>query len=196
VNIPKIVTQRLLLTISGPEAAEQFVQFNRENDLHLAPWHGPMSARAFDLDACREDLERQIKAFYDDRRYSFTIFPADSGSDGPVLGYINYGEVVRGLFQAAYMGYALAKRAEGHGYMTEAAKASLQFMFETVRLHRIMANYQPQNHRSAAVLRRLGFTIEGTARNYLYIGNAWKDHVLTSLTNPQPAPPSGLVPRP
>lgn len=190
-EVPQLVTERLLLTISGPEAAEQFVQFNRENDVHLAPWNGPMNARAFDEDACREDLERQITAFHDDRRYSFTIFSGDAGADGPVLGYINYGEVVRGLFQAAYMGYALAKRAERHGYMTEAARASLQYMFETARLHRIMANYQPQNDRSAAVLRKLGFTIEGTARNYLYIGGAWRDHVLTSLTNPHAAPPSG-----
>lgn len=183
-DVPRLLTERLLLTIPGPAAAEAYVQFNRENDLHLAPWNGPMTARAFDADAVRQDLERQLAAFHEDRRYSFTIFARDTDTDAPPLGYINFGEVVRGAFQACYMGYALAKRAEGRGYMTEAALVSLDYMFTVVRLHRVMANYQPHNHRSAAVLRRLGFTIEGTAKNYLYIGGAWRDHVLTSLTAP------------
>ena len=46
-----------------------------------------------------------------------------------------------------------------------------------------MANYVPRNTRSAAVLERLGFTIEGEAKDYLYINGVWEDHVLTSLTN-------------
>lgn len=47
-----------------------------------------------------------------------------------------------------------------------------------------MANYMPANRRSAAVLDRLGFAIEGKAKAYLYLGGQWRDHVLTSLTNP------------
>ncbi len=183
-DVPLLLTERLLLTLPGPAAARAYVQFNRENDVHLAPWNGPMSARAFDEEAVAQDLERQMSAFRDDRRYIFTIFPRAAGAAGPPLGYINFSEVVRGAFQACYMGYALAKRAEGCGYMTEAATASLGYMFEIARLHRIMANYQPHNHRSAAVLRRLGFTIEGTAKDYLFIGGAWRDHILTSLTAP------------
>jgi ribosomal-protein-alanine N-acetyltransferase len=33
-------------------------------------------------------------------------------------------------------------------------------------------------------LQRLGFRVEGLARNYLYINGAWRDHVLTALTYP------------
>ena len=40
-------------------------------------------------------------------------------------------------------------------------------------------------HVSAALLARLGFVREGLARDYLYIGNAWRDHVLNALTNPR-----------
>jgi ribosomal-protein-alanine N-acetyltransferase len=46
-----------------------------------------------------------------------------------------------------------------------------------------MANYRPQNERSARLLERLGFTREGLAKDYLFIDGAWRDHVLTSLTN-------------
>ncbi len=35
--------------------------------------------------------------------------------------------------------------------------------------------------RSAQVLARLGFQIEGRARRYLQLNGVWRDHVLTSL---------------
>jgi ribosomal-protein-alanine N-acetyltransferase len=48
----------------------------------------------------------------------------------------------------------------------------------------------PHNTRSAAVLKRLGFAVDGYARDYLMIDGRWQDHILTSLLNPdwtQPA---------
>jgi ribosomal-protein-alanine N-acetyltransferase len=47
-----------------------------------------------------------------------------------------------------------------------------------------MANYIPCNERSARVLKRLGFEVEGYARDYLFLAGNWQDHVLTSLINP------------
>lgn len=38
--------------------------------------------------------------------------------------------------------------------------------------------------RAARVLQRLGFTIEGTAKDYLFLAGRWQDHILTSLINP------------
>ena len=46
----------------------------------------------------------------------------------------------------------------------------------------MQANYIPENHRSARLLQRLGFRVEGLARNYLFINGAWRDHVLAALT--------------
>ena len=58
-------------------------------------------------------------------------------------------------------------------------------MFDVKGLHRIQANHLPENARSAALLARLGFVREGLAKDYLFIGNAWRDHVLNALTNPR-----------
>jgi ribosomal-protein-alanine N-acetyltransferase len=41
----------------------------------------------------------------------------------------------------------------------------------------------PRNEKSAKLLKRLNFTIEGYARDYLFIDGKWEDHILTSLTN-------------
>ncbi|HET7815331.1 MAG TPA: GNAT family N-acetyltransferase [Candidatus Baltobacteraceae bacterium] len=189
--VPTLRTQRLLLTIPGARAAEAAVRFNRENERHLAPWNPRMTARDFDVEYWKTSLDRQIENFRNGTRYSFCIFPLDSGTDGRLLGFLNFTEVVRGVFQACYMGYSLAEDMQGRGYMTEACRAGIDYMFSTVGLHRIMANYMPANVRSAAVLKRLGFIEEGRARDYLFLAGAWQDHVLTSVTNPEAAAPAG-----
>jgi ribosomal-protein-alanine N-acetyltransferase len=70
------------------------------------------------------------------------------------------------------------------GLMAEALRATNAFVFRELRLHRIMANYRPENERSARLLARLGFAREGLARDYLFIDGEWRDHVLTALVNP------------
>ena len=65
--------------------------------------------------------------------------------------------------------------------MHEALSAVCSHAFGALDLHRLMANYQPSNERSAEVLRKLGFSIEGFARDYLFLSGQWRDHVLTSL---------------
>jgi ribosomal-protein-alanine N-acetyltransferase len=68
--------------------------------------------------------------------------------------------------------------------MSEALTALIAYAFNDLRLHRIMANYMPSNERSARVLQRLGFQVEGYARDYLFLAGRWQDHIMTSLTNP------------
>jgi len=38
--------------------------------------------------------------------------------------------------------------------------------------------------RGAFLLQKLGFEVEGQAKDYLFLNGAWRDHVLTSLRNP------------
>ncbi len=73
--------------------------------------------------------------------------------------------------------------------MSEALSRAIPFVFDAFRLHRIQANYVPTNERSGRVLRELGFVVEGYARDYLFVGGRWRDHVLTALINPAAPPP-------
>jgi [ribosomal protein S5]-alanine N-acetyltransferase len=185
-DLPVIHTARLTLFIAGPEHAGRCVEFNRENEEFLRPWEPPMAASAFDLQAVRDARARAVAEANAGAAYSFAFVARGGGGDLPILGWCTFSNVIRGIFQACFLGYKLDRRAQGHGYMTEALSGAIDYIFSTVRLHRIQANYMPHNQRSAAVLRRLGFTIEGTARDYLFIGGRWRDHVLASLTNPDP----------
>jgi len=66
--------------------------------------------------------------------------------------------------------------------MKQALTLANEYIFER-GIHRIQANYLPINERSGFLLKRLGFVIEGYARDYLFINGKWSDHILTSITN-------------
>lgn len=90
----------------------------------------------------------------------------------------------RGPFQACYLGFGLDAEFVGQGLMQEALEAVLHYAFVRLGLHRIMANYLPENGRSERILARMGFQKEGYAVAYLHINGAWRDHVLTARINP------------
>jgi ribosomal-protein-alanine N-acetyltransferase len=185
-GLPVIETPRLTLFVAGPDDAHRCADFNRDNAEFLAPWEPPPSPRAFESEGLRLDRMQAVEEALAGTAYRFAIVARGGGSDAPILGFCSFSNLIRGIFQACFLGYKLDRRAQGHGYMTEALEGAIDYMFREVRLHRIQANYMPHNQRSAAVLRRLGFSIEGTAKAYLFIGGQWRDHVLTSLTNPDP----------
>ena len=115
---------------------------------------------------------------------SLKLFVFLNSPDPLLIGTVNFSNFVRGVFQSCTVGYSLAERYQGQGYMTEALQLGISYVFSTMRFHRISANYLPHNQRSADLLKRLGFSVEGYARNYLYNNGQWQDHVLTSLLNP------------
>lgn len=157
--------------------------FLRDNfEGHLDRWSPPAVPAFFGEPFWRERLAAASEEFLAGRAARFVL--QQGAEDAPILGTCNYTNIVRGPFLACHLGYQVARKHEGLGLMAEALRATNAFMFDTVRLHRIMANYRPENERSAKLLERLGFVKEGFARDYLFIDGAWRDHVLTSLTNP------------
>jgi ribosomal-protein-alanine N-acetyltransferase len=181
-QVPVIETERLLLTIPDAGSAPRMLYYVEENREHFAPWAPPEPAGYYTENFWREYFQTARRQFEQDIALRLVFFLRDD-ADGAVLGDCNFSNFVRGPFQACYLGYKISKRAEGRGLMHEALSAAIPYVFETLRLHRIMANYVPTNERSGRLLRQLGFTVEGYARDYLLVGGAWRDHILTSLTN-------------
>ena len=178
-------TSRLELVLPAPSDGARVAAFQRANRQFLAALEPPRPDGYYHAEFWQKRLAELAEAAAGDRQYGYFVQlqPAVDPA-APLVGWINFANIVRGAFQACHLGYHLSERSEGHGYMTEALRAGIDHMFTAKNLHRIMANYVPTNHRSERVLTRLGFEREGNAKNYLYLGGAWRDHVLTSLTNP------------
>jgi len=100
-----------------------------------------------------------------------------------IIGIVGISNIVRGSFHAAYLGYNMAENFQGKGYMTEALKEIIDFAFQALNLHRLMANYRPANIASGRILEKLSFDREGYAEKYLLVDGQWQDHILTSRRN-------------
>ncbi len=187
----RLQTARLILALPGPAAGARAVAYYVDNRAHLDPWEPPRPDGFYTEGHHAEKLGRDLRDLDDGKGARFLIFGRDEGISGPVLGLVNFSQVVRGPLQSCFLGYSLAERATGKGLITEALRAAIPFAWDTLRLHRIQASYVPTNERSARVLRRLGFSVEGYARDYLWVGGAWRDHIMTALLNPDYRPPWG-----
>lgn len=182
--LPEIETERLAVRLARPGMEVAMARFLEDNfEGHLDRWSPPCTPSFFTVSFWGERLAIAVEEYHAGRSARFVL--QDKGpADGPILGTCNYTNVVRGPFQACHLGYQIARTHQGRGLMTEALRATNAFAFAELRLHRIMANYRPENERSARVLERLGFRREGLARDYLFIDGAWRDHVLTALVHP------------
>ncbi len=81
------------------------------------------------------------------------------------------------------IGYVMHPDYWGHGYMTEAVKATLKFAFETLHLNLVQIGHFPENIRSRNVIQRCGFQYEGTLRkSYQIYDGTMKDECRYSMT--------------
>lgn len=181
-------TPRLRVLLPPVSFAPRYLAFVERNRDHLAPWEPPRPPEYWSESYWRARLMADLEDFAADRALRLAIQRRDQ-PEGDVIGFCNFNHFIRGAFHAATLGYSLDRRFVGHGVMFEALSAALDHVFGELGLHRVMANYIPTNERSGRLLRRLGFVVEGYARDYLFIDGAWRDHVLTALTSPNPQPP-------
>jgi ribosomal-protein-alanine N-acetyltransferase len=93
-----------------------------------------------------------------------------------LAGFIHVSNIVRGLFQSAYLGYYAFAGHEGQGLMRAGLTLTVRTAFKDLKLHRLEANIQPQNKASIALVRSCGFSREGYSPRYLKIGGRWRDH--------------------
>jgi len=183
-----IETDRLTLRAPRVQDAGAMLDYVSRNRAHLGRWEPSRGDAYYTLDHWQRLLAEQEGEIARGTAVRFLMTRRED--PGRVIGTVNFTQVFRGAFLACYLGYGLDGASEGQGLMFEGTQAAIDHVFSVVGLHRIMANYVPTNERSGRVLRRLGFNVEGYARDYLYINGAWRDHILTSLNNPMPVVPA------
>ena len=173
-------TERLRIEALDIRHAQAMLEYCERNREHLRRWEPDRAEEFYTLEfqqgiveRAREEEEKGIGA-------RFVAF--EDGSD-EIVAAVNLSNVRRGVIHAAVIGYSVDEKRQGRGYATEAAGAVIRYAFDTLNLHRVETSYQPENTASGRVLRKLGFAVQGYARDYLFINGAWRDGILVELVN-------------
>ena len=155
-----------------------FVTRNRD---HLKSWNPPEPEGLYTLAHWHGVVEKSAVAFNNGTALRLWMSPIDQPD--LIIGSIGFSQIFRGPFCSCVLGYQIDCTYEGKGLMREALREAIRYMFTAQKLHRIGANYRPENIRSGRLLAGLGFRIEGFAKDYLFIDGAWRDHILASIAN-------------
>ena len=97
--------------------------------------------------------------------------------DNKIIGRVSFFNFAYGGMMSCACGYHLDKDHTGKGYMTEALKSAMAFVFDEYKMHRIEAFIVPENEPSLNLVKRVGFHYEGKRMSYMHINGRYRDHV-------------------
>jgi ribosomal-protein-alanine N-acetyltransferase len=153
--LPEIRTARLLLRRWRSGDFDAFAALNADPRV-MEHFPAPLSRSESDAAAAR------IAAHFDEHGFGLWAVEVVGGTGAPVA-MIGFAGLARPRFElptaagpCVEVGYRLAAEHWGHGYATEAARASLRFGFDELGLPEIVAFTVPANLRSRRVMERLG----------------------------------------
>lgn len=81
----------------------------------------------------------------------------------------------------AELGITIAKHFHGKGYASESLRAVIDYLFQNLQKHRIIASVDPLNTSSVKLMERLGFRKEGHFIKSLFWKNEWVDDIIYAV---------------
>nr|WP_314463147.1 GNAT family protein [uncultured Clostridium sp.] len=79
------------------------------------------------------------------------------------------------------IGYTLSPEYQGRGYAVEAVNGIVNYIFTTLKKHRITASVDPDNLASIKLLEKIGFRKEAHFIKSFYMDNRWYDDCIYSI---------------
>ena len=158
------------------------------NDSDLAPFmayrNDPKVARYQSWDSCDE---QQARAFIREMESAqpgvpgeWFQFAIESKQTGELIGdcglRVDEAEPYR-----AEIGFTLAREYQGRGFASEAVSALLDYAFDTLGLHRVVAIVDCRNAPSVALLERLDLRREGHFVENVWFKGGWADEYLYAV---------------
>ena len=169
-----IVTERLVLR--ALQAGDADTMFAYRSDPEIMRYQGwdPESladVRAFIADNQR--YERYAPGTW--RQFAIAI-----RSDGTMVGDCGV-HVPEDKPEQAEFGITLATAFQRRGYASEALRALLRLVFDTLGKHRVFASVDPRNAPSITLFERAGFRKEAHHIESLWLMGEWVDDVILAM---------------
>jgi RimJ/RimL family protein N-acetyltransferase len=151
--MPVLETERLVLReVEGADAPFMLELLNSPGFLENI---GDRGVR--DEDQARAFIEDRILASYRDHGFGMWLIEERAGAARVGIA----GLIQRDGLDVPDVGYAFMPNVWGRGYAQEVAAAVVAHARETLGLQRLAAITTPENFASMAVLRKIGFTLQG-----------------------------------
>lgn len=175
-------TERLVLSVVKNVNPEELLRYFTQNEAQWRQWLPQSDPSYFTLPYYREKLKQEVGQLINGTAIRFYLFLPHQPTQ--IIGDVHFSNIIYGAFQSCFLGYKVANIHSNQGYITEALKTAIPYLFSRLKLHRIEANIMPHNLASIKVVEKLGFYNEGLARKYLKINGIWQDHYHYVMLNP------------
>ena len=171
----KIETKRLILRFMDVrDTHDIFVNINHDSDV-----------LTYFIDKYREKeedmtLDKTIKFCLDNERYLFAIELKETHE---VIGMILQCSTANATFNSSEIGYAIGKKHWNKGYVTEALKAMIDFVF-SLGTHKVVVSYLLGNDASKRVIEKNHMIFEGIRKEEIFYHDKYHDVAFYYLINP------------
>ncbi len=153
----KIETHRLVLRLfTIDDADDMFSNWASDPEVtRFLTWPPHSSA-----DVTRKVLNSWVSRYGDGGYFQWAIEWKETGT---VIGSIAVVKLEEAI-ESAEIGYCLGRKFWGRGIMSEALRAVMDYLFDTVGLNRITAGHDVNNPKSGRVMEKAGMKKEGVLR--------------------------------
>jgi len=157
-EITRLETEHLELRAISPE--DRFAIFENYSDPDVANWFfdQPLSQ----IEQADQVINNFLEKAAQSKGLAWTILLKASGEFVGTCSFENFNKPLQGE-----IGFDLAKKHWGHGYMVEALAEIITYGFSELGLFKIEAHTYSTNTRAKRVLDKLGFNVEGVTEGTL-----------------------------
>jgi len=166
--------QGLYLVLVEPRYSDDLFTLVEENRAYLRSWL-PWLDQSITADDSKNFLRSCLQGFTAKTQLNTMMYLKDE-----LIGIAGYHEFNHANHYGE-IGYWLAEKHNGKGFMTATVKKLIEIGFEQYDLNRIVIRAASGNKKSQAVAKRLNFTNEGTARQAAHNYGVYHDLKIYSL---------------
>lgn len=168
------IDKELYLAILEPRHAQELFQLLDNSRDHISKWL-TFPNKTTSVEDSLTFIEKSLRRLSENNGYWAGIWYKGKMAGSIGFLYIDWDA------RKTEIGYWLGDEYLGMGLATKAAKAFINHSFEELDLRKVEINVASENGPSRAIPERLGFTKEGSIRNYEKVNGDYHDRILYGL---------------
>jgi ribosomal-protein-serine acetyltransferase len=168
------VTPEIELRQIESRDAEQLFELTERNRAYLREWL-PWVDHSHSTEDTRRFITGALSQYHANRGPNGAIW-----LDGAIVGSVGC-HPIDWANHACSIGYWLDSGQQGKGIISKCCAALIDYLFDEMKLHRVVIQCGVGNTKSCAIPKRLGFTREGVTREAEWVNDRWVDLIVWGM---------------